>query len=158
VTTNNNTFPQFSPEGQMAIFWRILHLTTVTWGNFPAGQLLVALTMTALHNRGMNPTLGDLCNATGLPKATVSRYVSWQLRHGMATEEIDPNDRRRRVLMRTELGQRSWDWQVEKLEGIFTDVIEQGKRARRQDRTFDSSELMAIMKRLTEQSKQLERP
>lgn len=142
----------------MAIFWRILHLTTVAWGNHPAGQLLVALTMTSLHNRGMNPTLGDLCKATGLPKATISRYVSWQLQRGLAKEEIDPDDRRRRILMRTKLGQRAWDWQIKKVNDLFEDVIEQSKRYHREGRKFDSNELMAIMKRLTEQSKQLKLP
>jgi len=153
--------PQFShltTEGQMAIFWRILHLTTVIWGNFPAGQLLVALTMSFLHNRGVNPTLGDLCKATGLPKATVSRYVSWQLEQGLAKEEIDPKDRRRRVLMRTKRGQHAWDWQIEKVQLLFNDVVEQSERSRRTGRKFDSSELLAVMKRLTDESKQLRHP
>ena len=93
-----------SPSGQMAIFWRILHLLTARYGNYPMGQLLVALTMVFLNERGMPPTLTDLCKATGLPKASVSRYVSWQLSQGLAKETVDPKDRRRRLLVQTRKG------------------------------------------------------
>lgn len=133
----------------MAVFWRILHLTTVVWGNFPAGQLLVALTMAFLHNRGMNPTLSDLCKATGLPKATVSRYVSWQLEQGLAREAIDPEDRRRRVLIRTKKGQRSWDWQIDKVRKLFDDISEQSSRFHGESSDFKSGDLLAVMKRIT---------
>jgi len=158
MKSSDQNFPRFSTGGQMAVFWRILHLTTVVWGNYPAGQLLVALTLTFLHNRGMNPTLSDLCKATGLPKATVSRYVSWQLSQGLAKEVIDPNDRRRRVLMRTEQGQKGWEWQVEKVNQLFTDIQEQSEKFRHSGGNFDSSELLNIMKRITIEDKKEKQP
>ena len=87
-----------TPEGQMALFWRILHLLTARYGNHPMGQLLVALTMVFMNERGTPPTMTEICAATGLPKSSVSRYVSWQIEQGLAREEVDPNDRRRRRL------------------------------------------------------------
>jgi len=81
ASEQSNTY-QLSPLAQMGVFWRILHLITTRYGNYPMGQTLVALTMVFLNERGMPPTLTDLCKATGLPKASVSRYVSWQLREG----------------------------------------------------------------------------
>jgi len=143
--------PKFSPAGQMAIFWRILHLTTVTWGNYPAGQLLVALTMANLHNRGMNPTLSDLCKATGLPKATVSRYVSWQLSQGLAEEAIDVNDRRRRVLKRTKAGQYAWDRQIKAVNRLFQEV--ENNKVRNDADDFSADEILALMKLRTSEIK-----
>lgn len=66
-----------TPGAQMAIFWRILHLLTARYGNHPMGQLLVALTMVFLNERGMPPTLTDLCEATGLPKGKSEWH--WQI-------------------------------------------------------------------------------
>ena len=140
----------FTPAGQMGIFWRILHMITNAYGNYPAGQLLVALTMVFLHNRGMNPTLSELCEATGLPKATVSRYVAWQLRNGYAKEEIDPHDRRRRVLMRTEKGRREFEWQNEQISDLFKDVRNQQAYSERHGKVYDSEDMLYLMKWLTE--------
>lgn len=158
MSPSEQDFTDLATEGQMAVFWRILHLTTVAWGNFPAGQLLVALTMAFMHNRGMNPTLSDLCAATGLPKATVSRYVSWQLQQGLAKETIDPEDRRRRVLMRTKEGQRAWDWQIDQVQHLFDDISTQSKTAHSRGFGFDSAELLAVMKDITAEVKNLELP
>jgi len=109
----------------------------------------VALTMAFLHNRGMNPTLTDLCRATGLPKATVSRYVSWQLKQGLSKEVIDPQDRRRRVLMRTEKGQAAWNWQIKKVDKLFVDIKKQSETFHSTGGKFESSGLLEIMKRIT---------
>lgn len=144
--------PKCSPAGQMAIFWRILHLTTVAWGNYPAGQLLVALTMAFLHNRGMNPTLTDICRATGLPKATVSRYVSWQLQQGLAEEAIDPTDRRRRVLLRTKAGQHAWDWQIKRMNKLFQDVVDSSGQEVADTDSFDAREILNLMKLRTSET------
>jgi len=149
MKSTTEEFLNFTTTGQMAVFWRILHLTTVAWGNYPAGQLLVALTMAFLHNRGMNPTLTDLCRATGLPKATVSRYVSWQLKQGLSKEVIDPQDRRRRVLMRTEKGQAAWDWQIKKVDELFVDIKKQSETFHSAGGKFEFPGLLGIMKRIT---------
>ena len=96
MTRPSQDYPVFTPDGQMALFWRILHLMLSRYGSHPMGQLLVALTMVFLNERGMPPTLTDLCRATGLPKSSVSRYVAWQIDQGLAKETVDPNDRRKR--------------------------------------------------------------
>jgi DNA-binding MarR family transcriptional regulator len=158
VSSGEHIFPKFTTAGQMAVFWRMIHLTTVVWGNHPSGQLLVALTMAFLHNRGMNPTVSDLCKATGLPKATVSRYVSWQLSQNLAKEVIDPHDRRRRTLHRTEQGQKSWDWQVKKVSDMFSQITEESGRYRSSASKFDPSDLLTVMKRITKEDEAEELP
>jgi len=157
MSATDTTFPHLTPSGQMGIFWRVLHLITAAYGNYPAGQLLIALTAVFLHERGMKPTLSDLCKATGLPKATVSRYVSWQLSEGFAKEVIDPNDRRRRVLLRTEKGEREWRWQSEQIRKLFDDVLKQSERFHKQDEVFEREELLTWMKRFTNESRELKR-
>jgi DNA-binding MarR family transcriptional regulator len=124
------TIEEITTEAQMGIFWRILHLLIARYGNHPMGQLLVALTMTFLNERGMPPTLTDLCDATGLPKASVSRYVTWQIKHGFVAEQIDPNDRRRRYLKQTPKGKREWHWQMQQMEKLFSEIRAEAEAAR----------------------------
>ena len=111
----------------MAIFWRILHLLIARYGNQPMGQLLVALTLIFLNQRGAPPTLADLGEATGLSKTSISRYVSWQLSEGLVTEEIDPSDRRRRFLLQTAKGKREWRWQMNQMRKLFDDIQTQAE-------------------------------
>lgn len=151
MTDAEQQLPKFTPGAQMAIFWRILHLTIGQYGNHPTGQLLVALTMAFLHDRGMQPTLTDLCKATGLPKATVSRYVSWQLRHGLAKEVIDPADRRRRVLLRTKKGGEAWKWQGQQMKKLFSRVIEIHEGFRRPLDDMCAEDMFEAMKRVTKE-------
>ena len=158
MSGSEKLFPAFSSGGQMVIFWRILHLITGTYGNYPAGQLLIALTMVFLHQRGMNPTLSDLCKATGLPKATVSRYVSWQLKEGLAEEVIDPHDRRRRILLQTDKGRTAWRWQAEQMQKLFREVDEWDVPDFREDSGVDPAIILATMKRLTADVRLLEHP
>lgn len=112
----------FLESGQMAVFWRIMHLLISRYGNQPMGQALVVLTMVYLNDRGMPPTMTQLCEATGLPKASVSRYVSSQIEAGLVKEKIDPKDRRRRLLAQTKKGRAEWCWQVEQMDRIFAEV------------------------------------
>ena len=151
MTDAEPKLPKFTPGAQMAIFWRILHLTIGQYGNHPTGQLLVALTMAFLHDRGARPTLTDLCKATGLPKATVSRYVSWQLRHGLAEEVIDPDDRRRRVLLRTKKGAEAWKWQGQQMKKLFDRVIEVNEGFRRELDDMKAEAMFEAMKRVTKE-------
>ena len=147
----------FTPTAQMAIFWRVLNLIIGSYGNYPAGQVLVALTMVFLHDRDMNPTLTDLCKATGLPKATVSRYVSWQLSEGLAEEAIDPNDRRRRVLMRTDKGREAMRWQRDQMRELFKEAGKLDAAFRVEGGHVDAEDMLASMKRLTIQHRALKR-
>jgi DNA-binding MarR family transcriptional regulator len=145
----DTTEATLTPGGQMAIFWRILHLLTARYGNHPMGQLLVALTMVFLNERGMPPTLTDLCEATGLPKASVSRYVSWQLSEGLVKETIDPEDRRRRFLVQTRKGKSEWRWQTTQLEKLFSEVGELDTKLREEGDQRDAADILELMKELT---------
>ena len=89
---------------RLGIYWRLIHLSVCRYGSHPTGQLLTAYTMDLLIEAGYEPTISDLCRATGLPKSTISRYVSWQIHHGYAREVIDPHDRRVRRLQQTKKG------------------------------------------------------
>lgn len=135
-------------ERQMAIFWRILHLLTRRYGNFPTGQMLVALTMVFLNERGKPPTMTELCRATGLPKASVSRYVSWQIKQGFAEERIDPGDRRQRRLVQTSKGREERMWQAEAMQALFAEIDRLGPEVA----TRNAQELLNRMIELTQQA------
>jgi DNA-binding MarR family transcriptional regulator len=111
-----------TPEAQMIIFWRIMHMHMARYGSIPLGQMLVELTTVVLNELGRPPTVTDLCDATGLPKSSISRYISSQMTRNMVSEVIDPNDRRRRKLVLTEKGMEERRWQVKQVRKIIEDV------------------------------------
>ena len=149
LSSGDDTAELLTAEAQMAILWRILHLLVSRYGNYPMGQVLVALTMVFLNDRGKPPTLTDICEATGLPKASVSRYVSWQLSQGFAKEKLDPQDRRRRLLVQTAKGRKEWEWQVEQMEAIFQDIDELDYRLRGGNLEQSAEDLLKRMRELT---------
>lgn len=69
------------------------------------GELLVIQTIVLLDTLGVHLSVTDLVRLTGLPKSNISRYISAQVNKGMLTENIDPSDRRMRILVPTEKGQ-----------------------------------------------------
>jgi DNA-binding MarR family transcriptional regulator len=148
ASESSNTY-ELVPQAQMGIFWRILHLITSRYGNYPMGQTLVALTMVFLNERGMPPTLTDLCEATGLPKASVSRYVSWQIREGLCEEHVDPEDRRRRLLVQTNKGQEEWNWQLKELGQVFNEVASMHSDLANTHDGMSAGNLLKLMKELT---------
>lgn len=111
-----------SAEAQMVIFWRIMHLYMARYGSIPLGQMLVELTTVVLNELGRPPTVTDLCDATGLPKSSISRYISSQMTRNMVSEVIDPSDRRRRKLVLTDKGTEERRWQVKQVRKIIEDV------------------------------------
>jgi DNA-binding MarR family transcriptional regulator len=111
-----------SAEAQMVIFWRIMHLYMARYGSIPLGQMLVELTTVVLNELGRPPTVTDLCEASGLPKSSISRYISAQMSRDMVAEVIDPKDRRRRKLILTEKGLEERRWQVKTVRKIIEDV------------------------------------
>lgn len=139
----------FFEAGQMAIFWSILHFMISRYGNQPMGQPLVILTMVYLNERGMPPTMTQLCQATGLPKASVSRYVSLQIEAGFVKETVDPNDRRRRGLVQTAKGRAEWKSQVREMNRIFKEIVEQVKEFRGEDDPRPAEELLEKMEKRT---------
>ncbi|MFQ5634028.1 MAG: helix-turn-helix domain-containing protein [Gammaproteobacteria bacterium] len=111
-----------TPEAQMVIFWRIMHMYMSRYGSIPLGQMLVELTTVVLNELGRPPTVTDLCDATGLPKSSISRYISAQMTQGVVSEVIDPNDRRRRKLVLTVKGADERRWQVKHVRKVLEDV------------------------------------
>lgn len=109
-------------EAQMVIFWRIIHLYMARYGSIPLGQMLVELTTVVLNELGRPPTVTDLCEATGLPKSSISRYISTQMTQGMVAEVIDPADRRRRKLILTDKGKEERRWQVKEVRKVLENV------------------------------------
>ena len=108
-----------SPAAQTVIFWRVMHLYLHRYGSIPLGQMLVELTTIGLNELGRPPTVTDLCDTTGLPKSSISRYISAQMNQKLIEELIDPNDRRRRRLVLTEKGRAERAWQIAEIRKIF---------------------------------------
>ncbi len=149
MAMDKSTTDQLTPLVQMGVFWRILHLMTSQYGNYPMGQLLVALTMIVLNERGKPPTQKDLCEATGLPKASVSRYVSWQLREGLCEEQMDVSDRRRRLLVQTSKGKAEWEWQLSELGKIFSEMSKVQDDILNKDSKTSAADILDFMKNLS---------
>ena len=136
----------------MAVFWRVLHLFASRYGSHPVGQVLVVLTLIFLNDRGMPPTMTELCKATGRPKSSVSRYVSWQIEQGFVEEVVDRNDRRRRLLKQTRKGKSEWNWQVRQMERIFDEVFEMDSRFRVTGDSRNAAEILDQMEELTKKA------
>ncbi|RMF98935.1 MAG: MarR family transcriptional regulator [Gammaproteobacteria bacterium] len=111
-----------SPEAQAVIFWRFLQLFLARYGSVPLGQLLVGMTATVLNELGHAPTVTELCEATGLPKSSISRYIAAQMEQGVIYETIDPSDRRRRMLAQTDSGRTERQWQIRQMRKILENV------------------------------------
>ena len=111
-----------SSAAQMVILWRVMHLYMARYGSIPMGQMLVGLTTIIMNELGRPPTVTDLCEATGLPKSSISRYISAQMEQGVVMETIDPEDRRRRKLVQTEAGRTERKWQIKQIRKIMEEV------------------------------------
>jgi len=95
--------------------WSFAFMSVHRYGGNPSGEVLLVLTILMLDEAGQNVTVSELAEITGLPQSNVSRYVSDQLRIGHLEEEIDPKDRRRRVLRPTDAGREERNWLQEKM-------------------------------------------
>ena len=126
-----------SPEAQMVVFWRIIHLYMSRYGSIPLGQMLVEMTTIVLNELGRPPTVTDLCEATGLPKSSISRYISTQMSADMVAEVIDPQDRRRRKLVLTEKGKNERRWQVKQVRKIIDEVKAWDQKNQQSSRALD---------------------
>jgi DNA-binding MarR family transcriptional regulator len=145
---NSDTL-NLTSQGQMAIFWRILHMMVARHGSHPTGHLLVALTMIFLNERGRPPTLTEICEATGLPKASVSRFVNWQINQGLVREMVDPRDRRKRYLTQTAKGKKEWQWEVQQLDKLFAEIVEVDRTFQLTGNKQGAEELLGRMRKLT---------
>jgi DNA-binding MarR family transcriptional regulator len=125
-----------------AFIWRFLHLTQTRYGSAPVGEVLVVLTIMLLDDQGYHPTVTDLADVTGLPKSSVSRYVSAEMSAGFLEEYIDPEDRRRRRLRPTAKGQKERRWQRAEVLAMYQLADKTG----RQIRALSGEELLAFLK------------
>lgn len=97
------------------ILWTSAYLAVHRYGGNPSGEVLLVMTILMLDQVDQHVTMSELAQITGLPKSNVSRYVSDQLKTGHLTEEIDPADRRRRVLLPTAAGREEQKWHQDRL-------------------------------------------
>ena len=93
-----------------ATFWRMVYMSVHRYDSNTTGELLTVMTIALLRQADYKPTSADLVEITGLPKSSVSRYVSRQMRKGYVTEVVDPEDRRRRRLTPTTKGRKEEQW------------------------------------------------
>jgi len=101
--------------GFFAMFWRLLEIQIRRYGACSMGQLLNVTTIILLDRVNHHPTVGELADITGMPKSSVSRYVSMDMNGGFLEEVIDPEDRRRRRLHPTQKAREEQAWQVEQI-------------------------------------------
>jgi DNA-binding MarR family transcriptional regulator len=139
-----------SAESQLVIFWRVMHMYMHRYGSIPLGQMLVELTTTVLNELGRPPTVTDLCDTTGLPKSSISRYISAQMNQNMIEELIDPDDRRRRKLVLTDKGRAERSWQIREIRKIFESACEWDRRRIANGGKIDADVELALMKRVNE--------
>ena len=67
-------------------------------------EVFVLATIMILHERDLEPTIAEISDITGVAVTTVSRPVSKLMDAGLVTQEIDKDDRRRRMVKATGKG------------------------------------------------------
>ena len=133
-----------------AMFWRLVHLAVHRYGSHPTGELLVVLSIMLLERAGATPTVSDLAEVTGLPKSSVSRYVSTEINTGFLEEVIDPQDRRRRYLKPTAQARKESKWHANQLASLAEKTTAAISGVNVGGESGD--EMVAILTRLTRES------
>lgn len=106
-------------SGIYAMIWQLIEIMVSRYGSFPTGHLLTVLTLVLLDRAGYAPTVGELADITGLPKSTVSRYISIDMKTGFVEEVINPEDRRQRRLHPTQKSRDEQAWQMKKILNVL---------------------------------------
>jgi DNA-binding MarR family transcriptional regulator len=134
-----------------AMFWRLVHLAVHRYGSHPTGDLLVVLSIILLERAGVAPTVSDLAEVTGLPKSSVSRYVSTEINTGFLEEAIDPQDRRRRYLKATAHARKEAKWHAAQLG----DAAKQAQKAISGLGSGEGAgaDMLALLKQITRETK-----
>jgi DNA-binding MarR family transcriptional regulator len=138
-----------SAEAQQVILWRILQLFLSRYGSIPLGPLLVSMTTVVLNELGRAPTVTELCEATGLPKSSISRYISTAMEQDMVTETIDTEDRRRRMLGQTEAGKNERRWQVRQIRKILEEAADWDRQREAAGGVLDPEAELEAMKQVS---------
>jgi DNA-binding MarR family transcriptional regulator len=102
-------------SGLYAMIWQLIEIMVERYGSYPTGHLFTVLTVVLLDRAGYQPTISELADITGLPKSTVSRYVSIDIKTGFMEEVINPDDRRQRRLNPTQKSKDEQTWQLKKI-------------------------------------------
>lgn len=102
-----------------SLVWGWLHFANKRFEPMSTGQMLTAMTIIMLHDLGYEPTVSDLTRLTGMPKSSVSRYVSREMELGFLEEYVDPADRRQRRLRATTAAQPELTKQCELIHELF---------------------------------------
>lgn len=115
---------EWDPECDIpyALVWRWLNLSVHRYGSTPTGQTLTVLTIVLLADLGYHPTVTELAEITGLPKSTISRYVSFEMSAGFLEEYIDRSDRRRRMLRPTTKAETEREWHRGQIREAYRDI------------------------------------
>ncbi len=118
--------------------WLAVAFHAHRFGGRPIGEVLCSWTTILLLDRGLRPTVAEIARASGLPRSTVSRYVSHTIEQGWAEERVHSGDRRRRELHLTESGERELEFIVDVLRDLSLDLFagESGARASDSGPTF----------------------
>jgi len=138
-----------SAEAQQVIIWRVLQLFLARYGSIPLGQLLVSMTTVVLNELGRAPTVTELCEATGLPKSSISRYISTAMEQDMVSETIDSEDRRRRMLGQTEAGKEERRWQLRQIRKILESAADWDREREAAGGVLDPEAELEAMKQVS---------
>jgi DNA-binding MarR family transcriptional regulator len=102
-----------------SLVWGWLHFANKRFDPMSSGQMLTAMTIIMLHDMGYEPTVSDLTRLTGMPKSSVSRYVSREMELGFLEEYVDQADRRQRRLRATAAARPELEKQCEMVLTLF---------------------------------------
>jgi len=119
-----------------SLVWGWLHFANKRFNPMSSGQMLTTLTIIMLHDLGYEPTVSDLTKLTGMPKSSVSRYVSCEMKLGFLEEYVDPSDRRQRRLRATDAAAPALKARVEMISKLFDFCEEKSKQSPAPHRDF----------------------
>ncbi|MFW2405021.1 MAG: MarR family winged helix-turn-helix transcriptional regulator [Gammaproteobacteria bacterium] len=108
---------------QLEWLWIMVNFHASRYRGRPIAEVLASWTNVLLIHKGFNPTIGDIAKASGLPRPTVSRYVSNTIRQGWAEERVNSKNRRRRELHLTAAGERELEFIVQFFHEMYQELI-----------------------------------
>ena len=115
----SDSVPRPPADLQLEWLWVMISYHAHQFRGRPIAEVLASWTNILLIHKGLNPTIGDIAKASGLPRPTVSRYVNSTIENGWAEERVNPGDRRRRELHLTEAGAK----ELESIVAFFHDMF-----------------------------------
>jgi len=119
----SDSIPRPPADLQLEWLWVMVSYHAHQFRGRPIAEVLASWTNILLIHQGLNPTIGDIARASGLPRPTVSRYVSNTIENGWAEERVNPADRRRRELHLTEAGAKELESIVEFFHDMFRELL-----------------------------------